>query len=85
MALHSDVEPLVVNPRDACRLLGCGLTRLYELIDAGEVESFRDGRSRRVTVQSIKARSRPTRSRFGFAISSSGSTMKRFGPLNGNL
>jgi excisionase family DNA binding protein len=49
------VEPLVVSPRIAWQMLGCGNTRGYELIAAGELESYRDGRSRKITVASIKA------------------------------
>jgi hypothetical protein len=47
------VEPLLVRPRDAWRMLGCGNTRGYELLAAGELVSFLDGRSRKVTVESI--------------------------------
>ncbi len=50
-----DVEPLVVKPKVAWRMLGCGNTRGYELLAAGELESYLDGRSRRITVASIKA------------------------------
>jgi hypothetical protein len=50
-----DDEPLVVSPRRARRMLDCGNTRLYELIGARELESFKDGRSRKITVTSIKA------------------------------
>jgi excisionase family DNA binding protein len=50
-----DDEPLVVGPRRARRMLDCGNTRLYELIAARELESFKDGRSRKITVASIKA------------------------------
>jgi excisionase family DNA binding protein len=46
--------PLVAKPKEACRLLACGITRLYELIAAGELETFRDGRSRKVTTESIR-------------------------------
>src|SRR5579885_3087608 len=42
-------EPLAVPPREACRLLSVGLTRLYELLHEGQLESFRYGRSRRIT------------------------------------
>jgi hypothetical protein len=59
MSIHStDVshdEPLVVSPRRARRLLDCGNTRLYELIAARELETFKDGKSRKITVASIKA------------------------------
>jgi hypothetical protein len=49
-------EALVVSPARAKVMLDCGTTRLYELIAAGEIESFRDGKSRKITVASIKAR-----------------------------
>ena len=51
-----EIEPLAVSPRQACRLLGVGTTRLYQLIGNGELVAYKDGRSRRVTVQSIRAR-----------------------------
>jgi hypothetical protein len=50
-----EIEPLVVKPKAAWRMLGCGNTRGYELIAAGELESFTDGRSRKITVASIKS------------------------------
>jgi hypothetical protein len=34
-------------------MLGCGNTRGYELLAAGELESFLDGRARKITVESI--------------------------------
>ena len=36
-------------------MLGCGNTRGYELLAAGELESFLDGRARKITVASIHA------------------------------
>jgi hypothetical protein len=51
----SDAERLVVSPRRAKHMLDCGNTRLYELLNANELESFLDGRSRKITVSSIKA------------------------------
>lgn len=47
-------ERLLVRPRRACHLLDCGTTRFYELLDRGELESFLDGRSRKITVESIR-------------------------------
>src|SRR5439155_9834225 len=59
MSTHStglgDDEPLVVSPRRARRMLDCGNTRLYELLGAGHLQSFKDGKSRKITVASIKA------------------------------
>jgi hypothetical protein len=51
---QQDNERLLVRPRRACHLLDCGTTRLYELLDNGELESFLDGRSRKITVESIR-------------------------------
>ena len=50
---NEEVEPLVVKPKVAWKLLACSNNRGYELIAAGELESFRDGRSRKITVASI--------------------------------
>jgi excisionase family DNA binding protein len=58
--IHSDnkhdLEPLAVTPRQACGLLNIGNTRLYELIAAGELESYHEGRARRITMASIRRR-----------------------------
>jgi hypothetical protein len=48
-----DIEPLVVKPRVAWILLQCSNTRGYELIAARELDSFKDGKSRKITVASI--------------------------------
>jgi hypothetical protein len=48
-------EALVVRPRRARRMLDCGNTRLYELISAGELESFKNGKSRKITTASIRS------------------------------
>ena len=50
----ANAEPLVVKPREARRMLACGNTRLYELLTSRELESFLDGRSRKITVESIR-------------------------------
>jgi excisionase family DNA binding protein len=48
-----DYDRLLVRPRRACYLLDCGTTHLYELLDKGELASILDGRSRKITVESI--------------------------------
>jgi hypothetical protein len=45
-----------VSVHDACVLVPAGVTKLYQLINSGELESFLDGKSRRITLRSIKAR-----------------------------
>ena len=52
----SDFEPLAVSPKRACLLLGVGVTRLYQLIANGELESYLDGRARRITMESVHRR-----------------------------
>jgi excisionase family DNA binding protein len=49
-------EPLSVSPRQACSLLNVGNTRLYQLLRDGELATYREGRARRITVESIRAR-----------------------------
>jgi hypothetical protein len=45
---------LVVKPRVAWKMLSCSNTRGYELLAARELDSFLDGRSRKITVESIQ-------------------------------
>lgn len=49
------VEPLVVTPREACALLNIGNTRLYRLLGDKQIDSYREGRARRITMASIKS------------------------------
>ena len=49
----AEIEPLVVSPKNAWTILQCGNTRGYELVNTGELESFLDGRARKITVESI--------------------------------
>jgi hypothetical protein len=52
--VHSDWEgALVVKPKVAWKMLACSNTHGYELLNAGELDSFLDGRSRKITVESI--------------------------------
>ena len=47
-------RPLWVRPQEACRLTGLGLTRIYELLNSGDLESRKLGRARLVSVSSIE-------------------------------
>jgi hypothetical protein len=49
----SSAAPLAVSPLAASRLLSIGTSSLYNLLRAGELDSFHCGRMRRVTMQSI--------------------------------
>src|SRR5262249_44851395 len=55
-ATTNPLEPLAVSPREACRLLNVGNTYLYDLLNNDELESYWEGRSRKITMQSIRAR-----------------------------
>jgi hypothetical protein len=54
-SLTTEVGPLVVGPNRAMVILDCGRTRLYELIEAGEIDTYLDGASRKITVHSLCA------------------------------
>jgi hypothetical protein len=53
-ATPPSIEPLVVRPEQAWRMLGCGNSYGYKLLAAGELDSFTDGGARKITVESIK-------------------------------
>ena len=58
MSIHRTDLPdwegaLLVKPKAAWRMLGCSNTHGYKLLACGELESFRDGRARKITVASI--------------------------------
>jgi hypothetical protein len=50
------VGPLVVRPLQAMEMLQCGRATLYEMIAAGELDSYVDGAARKITVASIHRR-----------------------------
>jgi hypothetical protein len=60
MSIHStglghDEAIGVVGTRRAKEMLDCGTTYLYELIAAGLLESYKEGKSRKITTRSIKS------------------------------
>jgi hypothetical protein len=50
----SDHERLVVSPRRAALMLDCGVTRVYEMMNDGKLQSFKDGAARKITVESLR-------------------------------
>jgi hypothetical protein len=52
----SVVSPLVVSPKQAEKMLSCSHKKLYQLLADGELDSYLDGRSRKIIVASIEAR-----------------------------
>jgi hypothetical protein len=47
--------PLVVSPSKAMAMLDCGRTHLYKMLNTKQLESYLDGKSRKITVASIQA------------------------------
>jgi hypothetical protein len=45
---------LALSPKKAALALDCGITRIYELINSGELDSYLDGHARRITVESLR-------------------------------
>ena len=50
----SEERRLVVKRAKAAFLLDCGYDKIYDLIKAGELDSFLEGRSRKITMESIE-------------------------------
>jgi len=48
-----NIAPLVTSPKVARVLIDCSMTRLYELLNSGEITSYRDGKSRKIIVASL--------------------------------
>jgi excisionase family DNA binding protein len=47
--------PLVTDIPGARAMLACGHDKIYDLIKANEIESYLDGRSRKIVIASIRA------------------------------
>jgi excisionase family DNA binding protein len=45
--------PLVASPNQAMAMIQVSRKKLYELINTGELESYTEGKSRRITIKSI--------------------------------
>lgn len=50
-----EMQPRVVGPREAARLLNEGINKIYNKINSGELPSYLDGRLRRIPVAAIDA------------------------------
>jgi excisionase family DNA binding protein len=50
------LTPFAVGPLDAARLMGVSRSRIYELLNSGELLSRKDGRRRLILLADIKAR-----------------------------
>lgn len=48
------IEPIAIPPKDAFAAIGVGITKGYELINAGELTAFKVGRATRITTASLK-------------------------------
>jgi excisionase family DNA binding protein len=48
-----EVRPIGLPPKQAWRRLGCSNAKGYQLLAAGEIDSYTIGRARRITLESI--------------------------------
>lgn len=48
-------RPLVASPNETMSMLRIGREKLYQLLNSGELESYREGGSRRILWRSIEA------------------------------
>jgi excisionase family DNA binding protein len=46
-------KPIGLPPKQAWKKLGCSNAKGYELLAAGEIDSYTIGRARRITLESI--------------------------------
>lgn len=49
------MDPLALPPKQAFAAIGVGITKGYELIAAGDLETFKIGRATRITTESLRA------------------------------
>jgi hypothetical protein len=59
MSARNSAQPIAVeiistSTKNARQVIGCGNTRLYELLNSGKIQSYTDGRSRKVIVASLR-------------------------------
>jgi excisionase family DNA binding protein len=54
MSSNPSLKPLAVSPREAARLMGVSRSRVYELLNSGELPSYKDGRRRLILVSDIE-------------------------------
>jgi excisionase family DNA binding protein len=52
--MSSDIRPLVVGPDAAATLLSTSKATVYQLLAAGELRSYKDGKFRKIIVKSIE-------------------------------
>jgi excisionase family DNA binding protein len=52
---HPSTQPLVTSVNGACAILHKSRDKVYDLIKSGEIESYLDGDSRRITIRSLEA------------------------------
>jgi excisionase family DNA binding protein len=49
------ISDLLLKPEAAAQSLNIGRSKIYQLMEAGEIESVKIGRSRRISVKALEA------------------------------
>ena len=55
-SIEHSVDAFGISPRKTAVIFDCCLAHVYNLIARGELKAYRDGRSRKITMVSIRAR-----------------------------
>lgn len=55
MSAAPKLEPLLVRPAEAARMIGFGRTKFYELIAAGEIRPIKRGAATLIEVAELRA------------------------------
>jgi excisionase family DNA binding protein len=50
---RDNIEPLAVSVKAARKLLSLSHKHVYTLLNSGELESYKEGKARRITIKSI--------------------------------
>lgn len=50
----SQMDAFLLKPEEAAKVLGLGRSKLYELIQTGQIPSLRVGRARRIPVEALR-------------------------------
>jgi hypothetical protein len=53
MKNNDELYPLATSVKAGCRIINCGTTKMFELIKTGEIESYKDGKTRQLVVASL--------------------------------
>jgi hypothetical protein len=54
--IEQSLKPYAVSPKEAARIENCGLTLIYDRLNAGEYDAVKDGKRTKILLASIEKR-----------------------------